>query len=103
MAASETWAAGVWVVRAGSEDEFVNRWKAWLSWTSENASGFRSATLIRSENDGRRFESFSDWDDAGARAQWEASDGFKEGIAPVRELCEDVQTGNFQRAASFPS
>jgi heme-degrading monooxygenase HmoA len=98
---SEYWASGVWTVRAGSEDEFVERWRTWLEWTSKNAPGFRSATLIRNEADGRRFESFSDWDDADARATWESSDGFRERMAPVRELCDDVQTGNFVRAASF--
>ena len=101
MAGSETWASGVWLVRAGSEDEFVTRWKAWLTWTSENATGFRSARLIRNEADGRRFESFSDWDDAESVAQWMGSDGFRERIGPVRELCEDVQTGTFRLAASF--
>ena len=101
MATSQKWASGLWLVRAGSEDEFVERWKAWLSWTSENAPGFRSATLIRSEDDGRRFESFSDWNDASSRAQWEASDGFRERMAPVRELCEEAQAGNFELAASF--
>ena len=100
MASSETWASGVWLVRAGSEDEFINRWKAWLSWTSENAQGFRTARLIRNEADGRRFESFSDWDNAESLAKWTGSDGFRERIAPVRELCEDVQTGTFQLAAS---
>jgi heme-degrading monooxygenase HmoA len=103
MATSEKWASGVWVVKAGSEDDFIERWKAWLSWTSENAAGFRSAKLIRNESDGRRFESFSDWDDAESIAQWMSSDGFKERMAPVRELCEDVQTATFQLAASFGS
>ena len=98
-AASEHWASGAWTVRAGSEDQFVSRWDAWLSWTKDNAEGFRSATLIRSEADGRRFVSFSDWDSADARGAWEGSDGFAERIAPVRELCDDVQTGNFTRAA----
>jgi len=101
MASSEKWASGLWHVRAGSEDDFVDRWKAWLSWTSKNASGFRSATLIRSEDDPRRFESFSDWDDAQSRAQWMTSDGFKEHIASVRELCEETQAGTFETAASF--
>jgi heme-degrading monooxygenase HmoA len=98
---SEFWASGVWTVKAGSEDQFVERWRAWLEWTSQNAPGFRSAALIRSEADGRRFESFSDWDDADARAAWQGSEGFGERMAPVRELCDDVETGNFTRAASF--
>ena len=98
---SEYWASGVWTVQAGREDEFVERWRTWLDWTSTNAPGFRSATLIRNEADGRRFESFSDWDDADARAAWQGSDGFRELMAPVRDLCDDVQTGNFTTAASF--
>ena len=103
MASSEKWASGLWLVRAGSEGEFVDRWKAWLSWTRGPRPGFRSATLIRSEDDGRRFESFSDWDDAESRAQWEASDGFRDRISAVRQLCEDVQAGNFDLVASFSS
>ena len=98
---SDHWASGAWTVKAGSEDEFVERWKAWLEWTSKNATGFRSATLIRSEAGDRRFVSFSDWDSADARGAWESSDGFREGMWPVRELCDDVQTGNFTTAASF--
>jgi len=98
---SEFWASGRWTVKAGSEDEFVERWRAWLEWTSTNAAGFRSATLIRSEADGSQFTSFSDWDSADARGAWEGSDGFRERMAPVRELCDDVQTGNFATAASF--
>src|SRR5262245_58821766 len=98
---SDHWASGLWTVKAGSDDEFVARWQTWLVWTVQNARGFRSATLIRSEADGRRFESFSDWDDADARAAWEGSDGFRDLMAPVRELCDDVQAGNFTTAASF--
>jgi len=98
---SEHWASGLWTVKAGSEDEFVARWRTWLDWTSKNTAGFRSATLIRSDADGRRFESFSDWDSADERAAWESSAGFRDLMAPVRELCDDVQAGNFTTAASF--
>lgn len=102
-ASSRKWASGVWVVRAGSEEEFVERWKAWLGWTSQNVPGFRSATLLRSDDDGRRFESFSDWDDAEARAQWQTHAEFAEKMGAVRELCEDFQGGNFEVAATFSS
>ena len=71
--------------------------------SQRSSPGFRSAMLIRSEADSRRFESFSDWDDAQSRAEWEGSDGFRERMGLVRELCDDVQAGNFQLAASFSS
>jgi|SRR5262245_6507926 len=101
MASSEKWASGQWIVKAGSEDEFVERWRAWLSWTKDNCAGLRSATLIRAEDGGQRFISFSDWDDASTRAAWEGSDEFREKMGAVRELCEDVQSGNYELAAGF--
>ena len=100
-ASSRNWASGVWVVQAGREDEFVERWKAWLGWTSENSPGFRSATLLRSEDDGRRFESFSDWDDEASRTAWRNSDGFLQGFGAARELCDEFEGGNFGVAAEF--
>jgi heme-degrading monooxygenase HmoA len=54
------WASGQWQVRKGKEDEFVQRWTAWLTWTSENIPGFRSARLLRSDEDPLQYVSVSD-------------------------------------------
>lgn len=95
------WASGRWYVREGMVDAFIERWRAWLSWTSESCPGFRSATLIQDDDDPRRFTSFSDWDDDASRGGWMTSSGFAERMGPVREACEEVYAGSYHTAASF--
>jgi heme-degrading monooxygenase HmoA len=97
----ENWASGDWVVREGNEEPFVERWKSWLEWSSQNIPGFVSATLIRDLQDPRHFVSFSAWQDAASRDAWKNSDGFAERFPPVRELCEQFQGGDFVRVAAY--
>ena len=95
------WASGRWQVKDGQAEEFVSRWSAWLGWTSDNIPGFRSATLLRSEDDPNRFTSISDWDDDASLKAWKTSAGFAERMGPVRELCDEFVGGDFDVAASF--
>jgi heme-degrading monooxygenase HmoA len=95
------WASGRWYVKEGMVDEFIERWKAWLSWTSESCPGFRSATLLQADDDPRRFTSISDWDDEASRRGWMTSAGFQERIEPVKDACEDFHAGSYHVAADF--
>jgi heme-degrading monooxygenase HmoA len=94
------WASGRWQVKAGKENEFIQRWTAWLTWTSENVPGFRSARLLRSEDDPGRFTSFSDWDDDASVKAWKMTSGYEEKLGPVKELCDEFMGGDFDLAAS---
>jgi heme-degrading monooxygenase HmoA len=98
--ALEHWASGNWTVQEGKEDEFVERWKDWLGWSSENIAGFVSATLIRDTENPRHFVSFSDWTDDQAKQGWQSLDEFSEKMGACRELCEDFQKFDFTRVAS---
>ena len=102
MAASaEHWASGNWMVKEGMEDEFIDAWKDWLGWSSQNIPGFVSATLIRDTQNLRHFVSFSPWKDAASRDAWKASSGFAEKFAAARSLCDDFQGGDFGLTATF--
>ena len=91
-------ASGQWKVKAGKESEFIERWTAWLKWTSENLPGFRSATLMRSQEDRTRFTSVSDWDDDASRTAWKNSPGFREKLPSVVALCDEFFGGDFEVA-----
>jgi heme-degrading monooxygenase HmoA len=93
------WASGQWHVKEGKAEEFVTRWTSWLTWTSENIPGFRSARLLRSEDDALRFVSVSDWDDDAHLKAWKVSPGFREKIERVKELCDGFVGGDFEVAA----
>src|SRR5947199_37384 len=65
-----TWASGSWHVQDGKADEFMGRWRDWLSSTSQQVPGFRSARLLRSKEDALRFTSMSEWADDASREAW---------------------------------
>jgi heme-degrading monooxygenase HmoA len=95
------WASGRWQVKEGMADEFVEQWSAWIAATATDAPGFRSARLLRSEDDPNRFTSVSDWDDDAALKAWKSSDGFRDGMNSARGLCDDFLGGDFDVAAVF--
>jgi heme-degrading monooxygenase HmoA len=77
--ASEHYASGNWTVKAGMEDEFVARWRAFLSDSTKTAQGFGTARLLRDADDPRHFLSFSEWAEAGARDAWKVESRVREG------------------------
>jgi heme-degrading monooxygenase HmoA len=92
---SEDYASGMWLVKAGSEDAFIERWREWLTTSSSGVDGFEGAHLLRSNDDPRRFVSYSGWRDVGARDAWKQSEAFGEGFAACRAYCDDFQGGDF--------
>jgi heme-degrading monooxygenase HmoA len=96
----EHYASGNWTVKAGSEDEFVARWRAFLSDSTKTAEGFGTARLLRDSDDRRHFLSFSEWADAGARDAWKSSPEFAKGLAACRELCDDFVGADYSQVAS---
>ncbi len=53
------------------------------------------AHLLRSNDDPRRFISYSEWSDARARDAWKQSEGCAAGFAACRAFCDDFQGGDF--------
>ena len=98
--AGDQYASGNWHVRAGSEDEFIARWQAFITGSAETTGGFGSARLLRDGDDPRHFLSFSDWADAASRDAWKSSPGFAKGLAACRELCDDFVGSDYSQAAS---
>jgi heme-degrading monooxygenase HmoA len=86
---AEELVAAYWKVKAGSEEEFVARWRSFITWTRENAPGARSFNLLHNENDPQYFISHGSWADAESRDAWYEMPGFQEHYAHVRELVED--------------
>ena len=95
------YASGRWQVKEGKVDEFVERWKDWLGWTSQSVSGFRSAMLLRSEDEPLRFTSMSAWDDDASVKAWKTSEEFRTKLAAVTALCDEFVGGDFDLAAGF--
>jgi heme-degrading monooxygenase HmoA len=92
---SGEYASGMWFVKPGNEDAFVERWRAWLTVSSAGIEGFGGAYLLRSDDHPNRFVSYSEWSDAGARDRWKQSSGFLDDFEECRAFCETFEGGDF--------
>jgi heme-degrading monooxygenase HmoA len=95
------WASGRWQVKDGMVDEYVTRWKDWLSSSTKGIAGFQWARLLRSADDPLRFNSFSAWSDSASLDSWKGSAEFQTGLASVRELCDEFFGGDFEEVAEI--
>jgi hypothetical protein len=51
----QSYSSGEWLVRTGSEEEFVQRWTTFIEWSLDNAGGAQSFVLVRSTQEPRKF------------------------------------------------
>jgi heme-degrading monooxygenase HmoA len=94
------YASGNWIVKQGSEQEFVARWTSFLEWTRDCAPGLQSASLIQDADDPRHFVSFATWESLKTLKAWRSQPEFAHKLAACRELCEDFRGSNYTVAAA---
>jgi heme-degrading monooxygenase HmoA len=92
--------SGNWLVRAGSEEAFIERWTNFTEWSLKNAPGAESFVLIRDIGDPRRFVSFGAWDNPEAVTEWRQRPEFSELLGECRALCEEFEPHDYMLAAS---
>ena len=98
----QPYSSGNWLVKEGSEEDFVSRWTAFVEWSLENAPGFVTGLLIQDSDNPRRFLSLGAWDTAEAMQAWRQMPEFQELFEACRELCDEVQVSSYT-LASAPS
>jgi heme-degrading monooxygenase HmoA len=100
MADGASFSSGNWVVKEGSEEQFVSRWTDFLEWTRENAQGFQDASLLRDGEHPRHFVSFARWEDDASQEGWMALPEFPQKLGDCRELCDEFRGAPFTRVVS---
>jgi heme-degrading monooxygenase HmoA len=93
--------SGNWVVRAGSEKDFIAQWSDFTQWSFDNAPGARSFVLIQHAENPSRFLSFGAWDDADSVAGWRQQPEFAERLGRCRALCDEFQAGDYTVVSSL--
>jgi heme-degrading monooxygenase HmoA len=94
--------SGNWLVRAGHEDEFVERWTALTEWSLKEAKGAQFFYLIQDSRDRRHFLSFGAWDDSDSVRAWRGRPEFSELLGACRALCDEFEAHDYT-LASAPS
>jgi heme-degrading monooxygenase HmoA len=94
-ASGRAYTSGRWLVRQGSEDDFIERWTDFTRWSLENAAGARSFRLIRADSNPQSFLSLGEWDGSDAVQAWRSDPGFRERMGRCRELCDEFEAGDY--------
>ena len=90
------WSSGRWQVKQGNADEFIARWREFLTWTKEAHRGFLGARLVRDLGNPDSFVSFAAWQDLDSMRAWQGSPEFKERFDAAYALCEEMQAGGYE-------
>jgi heme-degrading monooxygenase HmoA len=92
--------SGNWLVRAGSEQEFVNRWSALTLWSRTEAQGAQFFYLIQDSRDPRHFLSFGAWNDTDSVRAWREHPKFRELFGACRALCDEFEAHDYTLASA---
>ena len=98
---AETYTAGMWQVRAGEEEAFIQAWRDFAAWASSRA-GSGTLRLTRDVREPNRFFSFAPWEGIEAIHAWKASEEFKERIGRVKAHTDDFTAWEFELATTVP-
>jgi heme-degrading monooxygenase HmoA len=95
---AEAYTNGVWLVKSGEDEAFVQAWTEFVRW----ASGFPGSgtfRLVRDVDEPSRFMSFAPWESFDAQKSWKDTPEFRERIGRVRAHCDDFQPSVFELVA----
>jgi len=95
-----SYSSGEWLVREGSEEEFIQRWTSFIEWTLNEAPGAVSFVLVRSTEEPGRFLSLGTWENQEAQEAWREMPRMQELLGQCRQLCEEVEFHPYTLAAS---
>ena len=89
---------GIWTVKPGREEEFI---QAWRDMATKTRSDFptASATLLRDRENPCRFISSGPWDSLEQVEAWRASAAFLDGVGRIRELVDSFEPHTRDEAA----
>ena len=99
--AGQSYSSGEWLVQAGSEEDFIERWNSFIEWTLNSAPGAVSFVLVRSAEDPRKFLSLGAWENQGDQDAWREMPQMQELLSQCRELCEEFVFHPYTLAASL--
>jgi len=97
---SDYYASGNWVVTAGLERDFIQRWQEFLEWTRASTRGLVSAQLIQDSDEPCHFVSFAAWESSEAMKTWRSQPDFAVRLGACRLLCEDFRGSSYTVVAA---
>jgi heme-degrading monooxygenase HmoA len=97
---NQSFTTGVWNVKKGKEQEFINAWREMATWTFQNMDG-GSARLLQDSQNPSMFISVGEWTSEANIQKWRESSDFKSALAKISALlAEPSQPHKMKEAVS---
>src|SRR5262249_42064890 len=96
---SEVYTTGSWKPNPGSEEAFVDAWKAFAGWASARP-GAGTLRLVRDLQEPGRFVSFGAWESLDHVRAWKGSPEFRERMAQVLQHVDDFRPTELELVAA---
>lgn len=93
-----TYTSGVWRVKEGHDEAFVQAWTEFVSW-AKRQPGASEFHLVRDLEDDRRYMSFAPWDSFDAQHAWKQTDEFTNKMQRVREHVDSFEPATYELVA----
>ena len=94
-----SYSSGEWLVREGSEEEFIERWNSFTEWSLNDATGAVSFVLVRSTEEPSKFLSLGAWESEEAQEAWREMPRMQVMLGQCRALCDEFDTHRYTLAA----
>ena len=78
-------------VKAGREEQFLEKWQQFAQWTLNHAKGARWIYIVRDGEDPQQFVSFGPWESPEAVDAWWQSSKSRAVIAELEVLCDKIE------------
>ena len=94
-----SYSSGEWLVREGSEGEFIEAWTNFVEWSLDNAAGANSFVLVRGTEEPSKFLSLGAWESQQAQERWRETPQMQVMLGHCRALCDEFDTHRYTLVA----
>ena len=91
----ETYSSGMWTIRAGEEEAFIEDWRAFAEWSSEQP-GAGTLRLTRDLRNPSRFLSFAPWESSDRLRAWQSMPEFAERLEKARQHTTEFMASEYE-------
>ncbi len=96
------YAAGIWSVKQGKEEEFLKIWTDLANWTKANEMCSISVVLLQDLEQKNLFMSFGPWNTSACVQAWQQQPEFKAALAKLKELCDEIKLSTMKSVFNIP-
>ena len=93
-----SYSSGEWLVREGSEEEFIEKWITFIEGALNEAPGAVSFVLVRSTEEPSKFLSLGAWESQQAQERWREMPQMQVMLGRCRALCDEFDTHRYTLA-----